>query len=228
MDKKLFIIIQARTTSTRLPKKVLKPLCKMSVLEVIFKRLSIFHDNIIIATTDDNTQMPIVDICKKHNIKYYEGSVDNVLQRYYKSAKYFGAKSGDTIVRITSDCPFIQPQIVKNAIELYYKNSLDYVWVDVTSSHPRGFDTEVFSFDRLEHTYKNAVDKYDKEHVSPYFKSNKNLKMQSINTKINHSNYRLTLDTEDDYKIITKVYKKLNCNLEAGYHEIIKALESLL
>jgi len=226
MDSNIFVIIQARTTSTRLPQKVLKPLCNKSVLEVIFDRLKSFKDNIIIATTNDNTHKPIVDICKKHNIRYFEGSVKNVLQRYYQSAKFYGAKSGDIIVRVTSDCPFVDEDNIKRAIKLYTTKRLDYVWVDVTSSYPRGFDAEVFSFDRLKHAYFNAINDYDKEHVTPYFKSDKSLKMLPIKSEYNNSHYRLTLDTADDYKAIDELYKLLDNDTFVKYDKIIKTLKA--
>jgi spore coat polysaccharide biosynthesis protein SpsF len=199
----LYVIVQARTTSTRLPNKVLKPLCGKSVLEVLFERLENFHDNLIIATTDDGSEVPIVALCEQHQVRYHRGSVNNVLSRYYHAAISAGATQGDTIVRVTSDCPLIESDNIAKAIELFQYRQLDYVWVDVVHSFPRGMDAEVFSFDLLQQAYDEATQDYDKEHVTPYFKNDTNLNMAPVASQDNNSHYRLTLDTPEDYEMIT-------------------------
>ena len=227
-DPKLFIIIQARMTSTRLPKKVLLPLCEATVLEVMLKRLERWKDNIIIATTDDGSETPIVDLCRKIEIRYFKGSRDNVLSRYYNTAVKHGAKNNDTIVRLTSDCPLIDPEILKKTLDLYLDGDYDYVSNRINKTFPVGLDVEIFNFNALEESYINARLEYEKEHVTPYMylTQKEKFKIGSYEDRNDYSKYRLTLDEEDDYLAIKEVYKKLNNRTDFSYDELINILES--
>jgi len=220
---KLYIIIQARMTSTRLPGKVLLPLCGKTVLEVMLDRLQSFKDDIIIATTNDGSEKPIVDLCKKLGVKYYRGDTDNVLERYHDSAVAFGAKVGDTIVRLTSDCPLIDGQLVKEIISFYHDNSFEYVSNCVHRTYPRGLDVEVFSFQSLKDAMQNATENSEKEHVTPYIKEH--VKVGDFVDCHDHSKYRLTLDEEDDYCAIQEIYKKLDYDVDFSYTKLIDLLE---
>lgn len=218
------IIIQARMTSTRLPKKVMLPLCGKSVLEVMLDRLQEFHENIIIATINDGSQTPIVELCKHLHVKYFEGDTDDVLARYFHAATKYGAEDEDIIVRCTSDCPLIDTQIIKETIA-YFKNSdAEYVCACQNSGFPRGMDTEVFSFKHLKEAYKNAISEHHKEHVTPYVKEN--VKCAFYRNTQDHSKYRLTLDEIDDYRAITALYEKLGCRTDFTYKEMIEVLEA--
>lgn len=225
-NSNLYIIIQARMTSTRLPGKVLLPLLDKTVLEVIIDRLYEFKENIIIATTDDGTEKPIVNLCKKINLKYFKGSVNNVLDRYYRSAKYYGVNKKDIIVRITSDCPLIDLNIMRNVIELYYEGDYDYVSNRINRTIPIGLDVEVFNFEILEDTFNNASSDFEKEHVTPYIynRKDKKFKIGAYQDKVDNSKYRLTLDEEDDYIAIKEIYTKFQ-NTSFSYEELIEILE---
>ncbi len=220
---KLFIIIQARMTSTRLPKKVLLPLCEKTVLEVMLDRLGNYHDNIIIATTNDGSEEPIVELCERLDVKCYRGDTEDVLSRYLKSALEFGAKEGDTIVRLTSDCPLIDGELLKQMISFYHDNSFGYVSNCINRTYPRGLDIEVFSFSSLQNAYENAKTISEKEHMTPYIKEQEIV--GHFTDTHDNSKYRLTLDEEDDYKAIQEVYKKLNCRVDFSYDELIRVLE---
>ncbi|WP_345993159.1 glycosyltransferase family protein [Sulfurimonas sp. HSL-1716] len=222
----LYIIIQARMTSTRLRAKVMLPLCGKTILEVMLSRLEEFKENIIVATTDDGSQMPIVELCKRLHVKYFQGDTDDVLARYYHSASKFGADEKSIIVRCTSDCPLIDAQIVKKTIEFYKNSDARYVCACQQSGFPRGMDTEVFSFAHLKEAYENAITEHHKEHVTPYIKEN--VKCASYKNSHDHSRYRLTLDEEDDYKAITELYEKLNCETDFSYEKLIETLEQNL
>ena len=202
-------------TSTRLPKKVLLPLCDKTVLEVVLKRLHPYKNNIIIATTNDGTEKPIIELCKTLNIKYHQGSTDNVLKRYYESAKKYNASQKDIIVRITSDCPLIDASIMKKTIDKYVDGNYDYVSNRINRTVPVGLDVEVFNFKALEEAFKEANSFYDKEHVTPYFYITKKdyYKVGSYEENEDNSHYRLTLDERDDYLAIKEVYKKFNNNI---------------
>ena len=217
------IVIQARMTSTRLSAKVMLPLCGKTVLEVMLERLGEFKDNIIIATTDDGSQTPIVELCKRLHVSYFEGDTNDVLARYYHAARKFGADDETIIVRCTSDCPLIDPDIVKKSIEFFTTRDAEYVCACQDSGFPRGMDTEVFSFKHLKEAYENALTEHHKEHVTPYVKEK--VRCASYKNKDDHSKYRLTLDEADDYKAITELYKKLGCRTDFSYEEMIQTLE---
>ncbi|MFK2823627.1 cytidylyltransferase domain-containing protein [Arcobacter sp. YIC-80] len=223
----VYIVIQARTTSTRLPKKILLPLGDKTVLEVMLERLSSFKDKIIIATTNDGTQNEIVDICKKHKIRYYEGDTNNVLSRYYEACLKYDLKDEDIVIRCTSDCPFIDSLLIKKAIALYKTSNANYVSLGVHSGFPRGLDTEIFSFKLLKEAFNNATTDYEKEHVTPYIHTTikDKIKIEYLKSLENNSNFRITLDETDDYKAIKQLFSKLNNSEDFTYDELILALK---
>ncbi len=222
--KKIFIIIQARMTSTRLPKKVLLPLCGKNVLEIMLDRLDVYRDNIIIATTNDGSEKPIVDICNKLDIKYYQGEKENVLNRYFQTAVEFGLQDSDIIVRLTSDCPLIDVNILSKTIALYCNGNFDYV-TSCPDSFPRGLDVEVFDFNSLKNANKNAKTTYEKEHVTPYIISN-STRIGTYKVAEKNGKYRLTLDEISDYEMIRSVYKEFGCRLDFSYDDLIELLDN--
>lgn len=228
------VIIQARMGSTRLPGKVLKKIKGKPVLWHVVKRVeqSKLIDNVIIATTTSENDDKIVEFCQAYNIKYYRGSEENVLKRYYETAKYFNT---DIILRITSDCPLIDPQIIDELLRFYIKNDYDLVTnagSDLSQrTYPRGFDTEIFSYQLISTIFKKANEKYQLEHVTPYIYENNYKIFYYKNTK-DYSKYRLTLDTKQDYELISNIYEALyngkhDFYLEAITH-FLKQNESLI
>lgn len=213
-------------TSTRLPKKVMLPLCNKTVLEVVIDRLEKYKNNIIIATTNDGTEEPIINLCKKINVKYSQGSVNNVLERYYQSAKEYGATQNDLIVRITSDCPLIDITMMEKVIEMYKKGNYDYISNRINRTIPVGLDVEILNFELLEQTYLHAKEDFEKEHVTPYIylSHNKNYNIGSCEEIEDNSQYRLTLDEDKDYEAIKEIYKKFNNNLDFNYNDLISML----
>jgi len=217
------IIIQARTNSTRLPSKVLLELCGTTVLEVMFKRLEVLKEHIIVATTDDGSEEPIVEICKKHSIACFRGDEKNVLKRFADCAKKFSKNKEESIVRLTSDCPLIDADIVKNVINFFDENSYDYVSNVEKRTFPRGMDCEVFSLSSLLDANEKAKTSYDKEHVTPYIKAHSNI--GSFESSIDNSNFRLTLDTIEDFQVIKLIYNELNCSTDFSYKKLIDLLK---
>jgi spore coat polysaccharide biosynthesis protein SpsF len=189
----------------------------------MIERLKNFKDNIIIATTNDGTQKPIVDICRKLKLKYYEGDTQNVLSRYYEASLKFGIKDDDIIVRCTSDCPIIDKDIVQNTINYFISTNSDYT---SSKKFPRGMDTEVFRFSLLQEAYRNANTAYEKEHVTPYIHTThkSKLRITTYQNTNDDSKYRLTLDEEDDYIAIKEVYKLFNNDTRFSYQALIKKL----
>ncbi|KAF0819044.1 N-Acetylneuraminate cytidylyltransferase [Bacillus sp. ZZV12-4809] len=223
---KIVGIIQARMGSTRLPGKIMKQVRGKSLLDYQLERVQKSNklDEIIVATTIKGQDDYIVDFCKERNIKVSRGSEDNVLERYYHAAKEANA---DIVVRMTSDCPLIDPEIIDLVISSYLENSLDYVSNTQIRTYPRGMDTEVFSFSVLEQAFMNAQKEYEKEHVTPYLYLNPNLySIGQVENDVDLSKYRLTVDTPEDFELISILIEDLyQENKLFGLDKIIQKLE---
>ncbi len=226
VSKSPYIIIQARMGSTRLPGKVLLPLCGTTVLEVMLHRLSHFHSHIIIATTNDGSEKDIIEVCKRMNVRYYQGDTENVLARYYEAAVAFGAKSEDTIVRLTSDCPLMDQNILAQMLERFGSSSWDYYSNIFQRTFPRGLDIEIFTFNALERAFNGAATTFEKEHVTTYIHTTHadEFSIGSFTKSDDHSKYRLTLDEQADYDAIQEVYKQFACRLDFTYDELLEVL----
>lgn len=198
-------IIQARMGSSRLPGKVLKEVNGKPLLLHQIERLKTCRwiDQLLIATTNDQQDNQIVEFCEKYNLAVFRGSENNVLERYYKAWEKFG---GETIVRLTSDCPIIDAEIVDETIKYYLNNNFDYVSNTLERTFPRGLDTEVFSVDALKVSYNSAILERDKEHVTPYIYTNPDkFKMGSYKGQTDYSQYRWTVDTAEDFELIERL-----------------------
>jgi len=209
--KKIIIIIQARMGSSRLPGKVLKKIEGRSMLWHIIDRLSFCHeiDEIVLTIPDTEENDILEKFAKSHKTKFYRGEEKDVLARYYRTAKKF---KGDLIVRITSDCPLISPKIVDLVIQQHINSDVDYTSNVIERTFPRGMDIEVFSFNILRESFEKADQPYQREHVTPYISENPSkFKLQNIKAKdkLNHPEFRLTVDTEEDFKLIQEIYKHL-------------------
>ncbi|QWB99433.1 glycosyltransferase family protein [Mycoplasmatota bacterium] len=208
---KIGVIIQARMGSTRLPGKVIKKLNDKTVLEHVISRVrqSKTINNIIIATTTNERDTVIALEALRCGVEIFRGSEDDVLSRYYMASKKFGL---DIVVRITADCPLIDPKILDNIINFYISNHYDIVSNASSNmserTYPRGLDTEVFSFKILESAHLNAKKVYQREHVTPYIYENSN-NTHYYKNNVDYSKHRWTLDTEEDYKLITHIYNFL-------------------
>ncbi|MCC5464039.1 glycosyltransferase family protein [Pelosinus baikalensis] len=208
---KTVIIVQARMTSTRLPGKVLKAVLGKPLLEYQIERLRRIEsaDEIVIATTTNDTDQPIVDLCNRLNLPYFRGSEEDVLARYYGAAIEHRA---DAIVRITSDCPVIDPGVINSIIGFYIenKNQYDYVSNSLKRTYPRGMDTEVFSFHCLQESFKEAQAGPDREHVTPFIYNNPSrFRLANVSHIEDQSKYRWTVDTPEDYELIRRIIENL-------------------
>jgi spore coat polysaccharide biosynthesis protein SpsF len=205
-------IIQARTSSTRLPEKVLLELpygSGITVLQQVIRRLKRSEkiEKMVVATTEDEADNAIVDITLREGVFSFRGSKENVLERYYLAAKTF---KFDTIVRITSDCPCIDASVVDATIQQHITKNADY---SVSRAFPPGLDNEVFSFAALEAAYKKATMDYEREHVTPYiYKTNPRIFKLSVLEAPNEfygPEIRITIDTEEDYALLCVLFDKL-------------------
>lgn len=208
---KIGAIIQARMGSTRLPEKVMKNLLGKTILEHVVERVkqSKYIDEIIIATTTNDNDSIIQSEALRFGVSTFRGSEDDVLSRYYCAAKEFGL---DVVVRITSDCPLIDPFVLDEIVEFYLNNSYDIVsnaGSDLSNrTYPRGLDVEVFSYNVLKKAFKYAKEMYQREHVTPFIYENTD-KVYYYKNSVDYSKYRWTLDTDEDYELISRVYGHL-------------------
>ncbi|QGQ94358.1 acylneuraminate cytidylyltransferase [Paenibacillus psychroresistens] len=218
---KVVAIIQARMNSTRLPGKILYKVLNQTLLEYQIERIRRVPliDEIIVATTTNPGDQPIVDLCRKLGISTYRGSELDVLSRYYEAATLLNA---DVIVRLTSDCPVIDPFTIDRVIShyLFHASNLDYVSNFLKRSYPRGMDTEVFSIEALRIAQHEATLIHDREHVTPYIYTNSDrFRLEPIQYMTNESHHRWTVDTQEDFQLISKIIEslyptKLNFTLE--------------
>lgn len=208
---KVGIIIQARMTSTRLPGKVLKKVLDKPLLEYELDRLSRVSSahKILVAMTDLDADKPIAELCLKMNIPFYCGSENDVLKRYYDAAREFEV---DVVVRVTADCPLIDPEIVNQVVNYYLSanGKYDYVSNVLLRTFPRGMDCEVFSRAILEDVHRSAKASSDREHVTPYIYTHpKRFRLANVPCSVDKSAHRWTVDTEQDFILIKKIIETL-------------------
>lgn len=219
-NKRVVIIIQARMTSERLPGKVMLPLNGRSILQYQLERLRGCKniDAIGIATVDDPTCAPIVALCDQLNIHVTGGSEDNVLSRYVKCGLEMKA---DVVVRITSDCPLIDPELIDMTIEDFFASGSDYSAMDIPNSYPRGVDCEVVHFSSLIHANQMAKDPQEKEHVMPYIRLRSDeYKVRYIVGDKKYGGDRYCVDTPEDYEVVTKIADAFKDSGSFGYRDI--------
>lgn len=208
---KVVAIIQARLGSTRLPGKILKKVLDKPLLEYQIERVRRAKtiDQIIIATTINENDDSIIELCDKLYIPYYRGSEEDVLSRYYEAATKFHA---DVIVRLTSDCPIIDPNVIDKVVSCYleHQNEYDYVSNTLIRTYPRGLDTEVISYRILKQIYKEANEQIYREHVTTYLYNNyEKFKLLNVQNDFNESKHRWTVDTKEDFYLIEKIIQEL-------------------
>ena len=202
-------IIQARVGSTRLPNKVFCDLSGKPLIWHVCDRLkySKLIDNIILATTVSANDNILEKWGNENKIKVFRGSEEDVLSRYYHAAV---SSNSRTIVRVTADDPFKDPEIIDQVIRMLQNEKLDFCFNNNPSTFPEGLDTEVFTIDALEAAYEKSNDSFEREHVTQYFYRNTNqFKMKNYLHKSNLSHLRWTIDTKEDYLMASMVYNEL-------------------
>ncbi len=210
-NKKINIIIQARMASTRLPGKVLRLILHRPMLDYLIERVNFMHTphSLIIATTTNPRDDVIESFAKTSNTLLFRGSEEDVLDRYYQTCCVYPA---DIIVRITSDCPLMDPVIIDHALHQFQNNRshLDYLSNTLHRTFPRGMDIEVFTFEALEIAAKEASNSYDREHVTPFlYRHPERFHLSNFTHNIDISKYRLTVDTPEDFLLISKIFEDL-------------------
>lgn len=221
------IFIQARMGSIRLPGKVLREVSGRPLLSYQIERLNrcIESDRSVILTTTEPKDDLIIDFCKKEKIDYFRGSELDVLSRYFHAAQ---ARNVDLIVRITADCPLIDPTLVDETIHFFKKDPkhFDYVSNVLVRTWPRGLDVEVFNKKTLEITYFKAKKLYEREHVTPYiYHHPEEFHLGNVTSKKDLSQYNLSVDTLTDFELVKNILENLySINPKFTTEDIIKYL----
>ena len=222
MNLKTVLITQARSGSTRLPGKVLKPINGKTLLEIHLDRLKKCQNvtDIVVATTTKSDDEIIFDSALAWGYNAFRGSEDDVLDRYYQTAKTF---EPDWIVRVTSDCPLIDPQLVDDIIAYTQQTGLDYCSNTLLEQYPDGQDAEVFTFASLKRAWKEASQLSEREHVTPFIKNNSNhkglkiFKSENYNCDTDYSSIRMTVDEPQDFELIKILVNELG--MDKGWRE---------
>lgn len=207
---KTVAIIQARMGSTRMPGKVMKNLCGQSILSHIIERVRVCDNinQIIVATTDLPNDNVIVDEAIRYGANYYRGSETDVLSRYQMASRETDA---EIVIRITSDCPMIDPYLLSEMIQRYLSlKNVDYLSNTLVRTYPRGLDAEIFSRDALEQAALYSHRPYEREHVTPFiYENSEKFNLFSYEGNQNFSHLRWTLDVDEDWRFVDAVYKAL-------------------
>lgn len=204
---KVIAIIQARMSSSRLPGKVLMPLVGKPVLEHVVKRIQACTtiSKVVVATSIDQTDDAIHAWCDKNNISCFRGSLNDVLDRYYQAAKI---DLPDAVVRITADCPAIDPSVVDEVVSGFIAGGYDYY--GLSGEFPDGLDCTVFVFAALEKAWREATLTSEREHVGPYIEKNPQLfKTGGLKKYTGLSHHRWTLDEPRDYEFLQAIFSRL-------------------
>jgi spore coat polysaccharide biosynthesis protein SpsF len=223
---KTTVMIQARLGSNRLPRKTLAKIQdKPTIWHVINRVKKIKNiDQVILITTNQISDKILLDVAKENNILGFTGSENDVLKRHYDCAVQFHA---DPIIRITGDCPLLDPKISSEILQFFLKNKYDYVSNTIFPSFPDGLDTEVFSFNALQKAHLESKLPSEREHVTTYFTKNpKKFKIKNFPNTTDLSNLRWTVDRIEDLKFIRKIYHYAKPKTVFSMNTVLKILKN--
>ncbi len=217
-------IIQARMGSSRLPGKTMADVAGRPLLWHVVNRVrkARLVDKVVVATTNQASDDAITEFCSGEQIAFFRGNEEDVLDRFYRAAQSISA---DTVVRITADCPLIDPAVIDKVIVRYQQADCDYVSNTLRYTYPDGLDTEVFSFAALERVWREARKPAEREHVTPYLRSGRfrTANVES-DTPVSPARLRWTVDNSSDLQFVRAVYGAMNGNGAFGYEEIFEVL----
>ena len=211
--------------STRLPGKVMRNICGRTMLAWVARRAtrSELIDQIVVATSTKTSDEPIVAECDRLNVPVFRGEEQDVLDRYYQAATAFNAEA---IVRITSDCPLIEPEVVDRVIQAFLNEHPDYASNSIKNTYPRGLDAEVMTMEALTKAWQKATEPYQRIHVTPYIYQNPDqFKLFSVMNEADYSHYRWTVDTQEDLDFVRAVYSRLGNIDKFTWKDVLAILE---
>ncbi len=228
-------IIQARMGSTRLPGKVMMPILEKPLLWHIVERLMSVEaiDKVVVATSDSRKDDRLAEFCDDYSIAFYRGREEDVLDRFYHAAKNF---CGEHLLRITGDCPLIDPLVVNRLIDYYFQSKVDFCGVatgagvagrEVVGRYPDGMDAEIFSMDILTMVWREATRDLHREHVTPFiWQQPERFRLEALYPDNgDYSHCRWTVDNLEDFKLVQWIYEQLySINPCFGMEEILDLL----
>jgi len=219
------VLIQARMGSSRFPGKVLQDLCGRPMLWHVVNRARRAKgaDKVVVATTDQSPDDAIADFCRREGIGCYRGSEADVLDRFYQAAR---ANGGDVVVRVTADCPLIDPAVIDEVVTRFERGDCDYACNVIRYTYPDGLDTEVFSFAALERAWREARKPSEREHVTPYLRTDK-FRVASVESHVAlpPGQQRWTVDHPADLEFVRKIYEAFSQNGDFGLREVLDLLK---
>ena len=221
-NKKATVIIQARTQSTRLPNKVLALINDKPLIWYIIERLKSCErvEQIILATSNREEDKKLIEIANDCKILSFVGDENDVLSRFYQATLKFNA---DPIVRVTGDCPLVDPDLLDKMLGFYLENNYDFVSNTIIPTYPDGLDIEIFSFKSLRKTFNEAKLKSEKEHVTPYIWKNPGIfQLYNYRNKEELSNYRWTVDEQLDLELIRQIYSNFKPKIIFSFQDVIE------
>ena len=220
-NKNISLIIQARTKSTRLPNKVLADIGGRSLIEFQIERLkrSKLVTEIIIATSDKKYDDPIETIGISLGLKVVRGDEEDVLSRFVLASKN---ALGKTLIRITADCPLIDPELLDQMLKIYISSKSDYLTNTFPPTYPDGLDIEIFSSKCLEEAHRESTSKYQREHVTPWIKENKNYLISNKENQEDFSSLRWTVDEPEDLEVMRNIIDNFNGQSDFSWEEVIE------
>jgi spore coat polysaccharide biosynthesis protein SpsF len=221
----LVVIIQARMGSTRLPGKVLKDICGQPMLARVINRVcrASLPNKVVVATSTGAADDVVADLCAARSIDVFRGSELDVLDRYYQAAR---AHAADAVVRITSDCPLLDPEVMDRAIRVFFELQPDYASNGLVRTYPRGLDTEVMSMAALRRAWQSAREPYQRMHVTPYIYQNPaEFKCINVASDEDYSAYRWTVDTAEDLDLVRAIYDRLGPSGEFGWRDVLALMQ---
>jgi len=222
---RVLALIQARMGSTRLPGKVLKDLAGATVLERVVSRVRRCRlvSDVVVATSAEPADDVILNECQRLGTEAFRGSEQDVLDRYYRAAQQAGA---EVVVRITSDCPLIDPEVSDKTIQKFLVERPDYASNALERTYPRGLDTEVMTFAALECAWTEARQAYQREHVTPFlYQHPERFKLLSVKGDHDYSQYRWTLDTPEDLEFLRAVYARSIDHQDLSWRDVLNIVQ---
>lgn len=226
---KTVAIIQARMSSSRLPGKVLKEAGGRPLLDRMVERVRQAKriDETVVATTVDPSDDTIAEFCEKHGISFFRGNLMDVLDRYYQAALAYQAQ---VIVRLTGDCPLIDPVLIDETLELMDRENADFACnrlpPPMTRTYPIGLDVEAVTFSALETAWQKAVEKHEREHVMPYFyEVPGRYKVAKLDYPTDYGALRWTVDTPEDLEFVREVYAGLENRNDFSWLDVLKLVQ---
>ena len=205
----IVVLIQARSSSSRLPRKVLMDVCGKPMIVRVFQQCisSTLASSVAVVTSNDISDVDLIQCCQDEGIPVFAGDLDDVLSRYYNASSFYSA---DVIVRITGDCPLISSDTIDEVVNFYLKNNFDYVSNTNPYTRPEGQDVEVFSFWALSQAHIYANRSYQREHVTPWIKSSTSMRIGSfIHTYGVRPELSLSVDYLSDYENARLIWSHL-------------------